>query len=97
MASVKLKLRASTIEGIPGTIYYQVIHRRIVRQTKTGYTLFPYEWNGLNEEVILSGSSDKRREYLVEVIHGIEEGLDKFLQIIDVLEETTLTVSTIDA
>lgn len=96
MASVKLKLRASTIEGIPGTIYYQVIHRRIVRQKKTGYTLFPYEWNGLNEEVILSGSSDKRREYLVEVIHGIEEGLDKFLQIIDVLEETKKTYTADD-
>lgn len=88
MTSVKVKFRTSTVKGIPGAIYYQVIHQRIVRQKKTNYTLYPHEWDEIHSEVITSGSSDKRREYLQEVANGIKEGLDKFRQIIDTLEHT---------
>ena len=35
MASVKVKFRPSIIEGKTGTLYLQVIHRRIVRSQKT--------------------------------------------------------------
>jgi len=35
MASVKVKFRPSTIEGKTGALYFQVIHRRIVRSQKT--------------------------------------------------------------
>lgn len=37
MASVKVKFRPSTIEGKTGALYFQVIHRRIVRSQKTKY------------------------------------------------------------
>ena len=37
MASVKVKFRPSTIGGKEGTIYYQVIHNRVVRQIYTDY------------------------------------------------------------
>ena len=37
MASVKVKFRPSIIEGKTGTLYLQVIHRRIVRSQKTKY------------------------------------------------------------
>lgn len=39
MASVKVKFRPSTIGGKEGTIYYQVIHNRVVRQIYTDYKL----------------------------------------------------------
>ncbi len=45
MATVKVKWRPSTIEGKAGTIYYQIIHNRVVRQLKTEYRVFPDEWN----------------------------------------------------
>lgn len=32
MASVRVKFRPSTIGGREGTLYYQVIHNRVVRQ-----------------------------------------------------------------
>ena len=32
MASVKVKFRPSTVNGREGTLYYQVIHNRVVRQ-----------------------------------------------------------------
>lgn len=44
MASVKVKFRPSTIGGKEGTIYYQVIHNRVVRQIYTDYKLFASEW-----------------------------------------------------
>lgn len=37
MASVKVKFRPSTIEGKEGTIYYQIIQNRVIRQLKTDY------------------------------------------------------------
>lgn len=40
MASIKVKFRPSTIDGKEGTLYYQVIHNRVVRQINTDYKLF---------------------------------------------------------
>ena len=40
MASVKVKFRPSTVNGREGTLYYQVIHNRVVRQINTEYKLF---------------------------------------------------------
>ena len=45
MASVKVKFRPSTIEGKTGALYFQVIHRRIVRSQKTKYTLIPQHFD----------------------------------------------------
>ena len=46
MASVKVKFRPSSIDGKEGSIYYQVIHNRVVRQIRTDYRIFKNEWNG---------------------------------------------------
>lgn len=32
MASIKIKFRASTIHKSEGVVYFQVIHKRVVRQ-----------------------------------------------------------------
>lgn len=45
MSSIKVKFRPSSIEGKEGTVYYQVIHNRTVRQINTDYHIFKYEWN----------------------------------------------------
>ena len=45
MASVKVKFRPSSIDGKEGSIYYQVIHNRVVRQIRTDYRIFESEWN----------------------------------------------------
>lgn len=41
MATVKTKLRLSTVAGRPSSIIYQITHRRIVRQITTDYKVFP--------------------------------------------------------
>ena len=47
MASVKVKFRPSTVNGKEGTLYYQVIHNRVVRQINTEYKLFVSEWTAI--------------------------------------------------
>ena len=46
MASVKVKFRPSSIDGKEGSVYYQVIHNRVVRHIRTDYRIFESEWNG---------------------------------------------------
>lgn len=45
MTSVKVKFRPSTVTGKMGSIYYQVIHGRTVRQINTNYKILSSEWN----------------------------------------------------
>lgn len=45
MATIKVKFRPSTVADKGGTIYYQVIHRRVTRQIKTDYRIHPDEWD----------------------------------------------------
>ena len=42
--SIKVKFRPSTVASKKGTIYYQVIHGRNVRQIHTEYKIYPDEW-----------------------------------------------------
>ena len=58
MASVKVKFRPSTIEGKEGTIYYQIIQNRVIRQLKTDYRIFTNEWNEAGSCIIV-GSSER--------------------------------------
>ena len=70
MASIKVKFRPSTNEDKEGTIYYQIIQNRVIRQLKTDYRLFIHEWNEAKSSIVLSNNS--RQNYL----HSIEERID---------------------
>lgn len=45
MASIKAKFRRSTVDGREGTIYYQIIHERKIRQIISDCRLLPSEWD----------------------------------------------------
>ena len=51
MASIKVKFRPSTNENKEGTIYYQIIQNRVIRQLKTDYRLFMHEWSEEESEI----------------------------------------------
>ena len=70
MASIKVKFRPSTNENKEGTIYYQIIQNRVIRQLKTDYRLFMYEWDEADNSIIVSNNS--RQNYL----QSIEERID---------------------
>lgn len=72
MASIKVKFRPSTSNDREGKIYYQVIHKRKVRQIKTGYSLFPDEWDARTSSVrTLVIASHHRTAYLRSINESI--------------------------
>ena len=54
MATIKVKLRPSSVVGRAGTIYYQVTHRRATQQITTNIRLQPDEWDAIGEQVVES-------------------------------------------
>ena len=53
MVSIKLKFRASSKAGKEGSLYYQVIYNRMVRQISTPHKIFTEEWNPDIEDLII--------------------------------------------
>lgn len=56
MASIKVKFRPSTLSNKEGTVYYQIIHRRTIRQLKTPYQLFAQEWDPKAGKAIITAN-----------------------------------------
>lgn len=62
MASFKLKFRPSTAEGKPGTLYFQVTHRRSTRTVYTDYHITPEEWDGRISFIRIVGTPERQAE-----------------------------------
>lgn len=76
MATVKVKFRASIVTGKEGTLFYQVIHNRIVRQIHTGYKLFPSEWNAKHSDIVWDDNADEnRRNYLLSLKRSLSANI----------------------
>lgn len=84
MASIKVKFRPSTIDGKEGTLYYQVIHNRVVRQINTDCKLFVSEWDNCSETVILhqDRTEVERDNYLRSIAERIKWDKEKLEKII---------------
>ena len=88
MASVKVKFRPSSVNGKEGSIYYQVIHNRAVRQVKTDCRIFESEWNGKVSAVAVPVSASiERKNYLQSVASRIEWDVKRLTAIIALLEK----------
>ena len=95
MATVKVKFRASSVATKEGTLFYQVIHKRIVRQIHTGYKLFPAEWDAIHSEVILpSATSESRRDYLLSLKNSLMEDSIRLKNIITRLERSGIAYTS---
>lgn len=84
MASIKVKFRPSTNENKEGTIYYQIIQNRVIRQLKTDYRLFTYEWN--EEENAINTTNSSRLNYLQSIEERIDWDIKRLQSIINHLE-----------
>ena len=88
MASVKVKFRPSSIDGKEGSIYYQVIHNRVVRQIRTDYRIFESEWSGKTLTVVVPvWASDERKNYLQSVVRRIEWDIKRLKAIISLYDK----------
>ena len=84
MASIKVKFRPSTNENKEGTIYYQIIQNRVIRQQKTDYQLFMHEWN--EEECSIITTNNSRLHYLQSIGERIDWDIKRLQSIINQYE-----------
>lgn len=80
MATVKVKLRPSTVPGKAGTIYYQLTHLRQVKQITTKIHLHPKNWDSNNTQIIFTDSTS----YLLQC--KIDRDLDRLKKIINKMD-----------
>ena len=85
VTSFKVKFRASTVEGKEGSVYYQVIHNRTVRQIRTAYRLFTSEWDSEAGKVITHQGTEERISVLKSVAEGIRCDMQRLRQVTDTL------------
>lgn len=85
MASIKLKFRASTVLGREGTLYYQLIHERAIRQIRTKYKVYYSEWDSRSEQ--LKDSNLGRTEILRSIQEFVKRDMLRLRKIVDSFEE----------
>ena len=97
MVSIKLKFRPSTIEGKVGSLYYQVIYMRKVRQVSTNFRITRSEWDSELEDLIIKDDDSSRANYLQYVQNHIEYDKKCFKRIVKKLtiSDSPFTVDTI--
>lgn len=52
MTSIKLKFRVSSLPEKEGTLYFQVIHERVVKQIGTSYRIYESEWDEHSSDIV---------------------------------------------
>lgn len=72
MATTKFKFRASSVSGKQGTLFIQLIHKRVARQVSTSYKLYPDEWDATAEAVMIPGDTPADR---CQYLHAVREAL----------------------
>lgn len=90
MATVKVKLRNSTVAGKAGTVYYQLSHRGKSQQITTRIHLFPDEWNSNTGQVISSIRN------VVPIQKQIDNGLIHLKHIVRLLDRQGRTYTVND-
>lgn len=72
MATISLKFRASAVIGGEGTVYFQIIHKRVIRQINTGLKVLPHEWEGKSATIRLGAADGERAAYLRTVAERLQ-------------------------
>ncbi len=86
MTSVKIKFRPPSGNVRTGTLYFQIIHNRSIRQMRTVYRLYPHEWNETLSKVIIPDRGEPRFSYLEDIHNRLQRELHIFQRVISSLE-----------
>lgn len=95
MASIKVKFRPSSVADHEGTIYYQIIHGRKVRQLPTGYKVFPAEWDESRSMVTTTPKSE-RKSLILSIRERIRWDIERFYRINRKLDANGITYTADD-
>ncbi|MDE6329575.1 MAG: site-specific integrase [Muribaculaceae bacterium] len=80
MTSIKVKFRPSSVVGHEGTIYYQIIHDRKVRQLNSEHKIFASEWDNARSMVTISRKS-ARKPRILEIREHIIRDMERLTKI----------------
>ncbi|MDE6397197.1 MAG: site-specific integrase [Muribaculaceae bacterium] len=95
MASIKLKFKPSTLKDREGTVYYQIVHERRVRQLYTKYHLFIDEWDDNKSSVKIVADRD-RCAFLQSVREKISRDVERLNKIFRQFEQRTAAYTVDD-
>ncbi len=90
MISIKVKYRPSTVSDHEGTIFYQVILDRRVRQLNTDYHVLPNEWDETRSMVTTKHNSS-RKAFILSIRERIRWDVERLNKIAKELEVESLT------
>jgi integrase len=93
MTTVKLKYRQSTVSDKEGTLYFRLIHDRVVRQLATDYRIFNSEWNN-SKSVIKTGANATRNQVLAGIRESIHRDIERLNRIINDFEKRGYAYTT---
>ena len=91
MVTVKLKFRSPKATSV-GSIFYQVIYKRVVRQVTTSFRIASEEWDE-EKGCIITSPSSARSEYLEIISKELSHDKQLFAQAYDNLLASECLVS----
>lgn len=95
MATIKVKFRPSTVAEHGGTIYYQIIHERKVRQLLTEYKVFPAEWDE-NRSMVTTTQKSERKTFILSICERIRWDVERLTKIDRELDANGLSYTADD-
>lgn len=69
-----------------GTVIYQVIHKRLVRQVKSDYKVYPSEWDS-ETKTIMCSSDNERKTILTSMARKLKFDVEKLNSIVAIKEQ----------
>lgn len=95
MASIKVKFRPSTVADHEGTIYYQIIHERKVRQLLSDYKVFPSERDE-SRSMVTTTQKSERKAFILSIRERIRWDVERLNKIDKKLDANGLTYTADD-
>lgn len=95
MASIKVKFRPSTVADHEGTIYYQIIHERKVRQLLSDYKVLPAEWDE-SRSMVTTTQKSERKSFILSIRERIRWDVERLTKIDRKLDANGLTYTADD-
>lgn len=95
MASIKVKFRPSTVADHEGTIYYQIIHERKVRQLLSDYKVFTSEWDE-SRSMVTTTQKSERKSFILSIRERIRWDVERLTKIDRKLDANGLTYTADD-
>lgn len=90
MASIKVKYRPSSVSDHEGTIFYQIILDRKVRQLNTNYHVLPDEWDE-SRSMVTTKQSSERKSFILSIRERIRWDVERLSKIAKKLESEGLS------